>query len=152
MVLKMKIPPVVQLVLGALLAWFFAQYAKVFSFVISPYIPTLLCIVAGGFIGFAVLHFREHKTTVNPLDPSQTSDLVSVGVYQVTRNPMYVGMGLLLLAWCMWLGELSALVSVPVFVAAITKLQIEPEEQMLTKLFGGEYATYKRRVSRWLFF
>lgn len=97
-----------------------------------------------------LLAFRAARTTVNPLRPRRASALVTGGVYRVTRNPMYVGMALLLLAWAVWLSALLPFAGPMVFVLFITRFQIQPEERVLHQLFGKHYAEYAARVRRWL--
>lgn len=72
------------------------------------------------------------------------------GVYRATRNPMYVGLALLLLAWTVYLGAPLALLGVAAFVAYITRFQIVPEERVLAQKFGPEFGAYRSRVRRWL--
>lgn len=93
--------------------------------------------------------FHRHRTTVNPLAPGKASAVVQDGIYRYTRNPMYVGMALLLAAWAVWLGNPVALLVLPVFVAYITRFQIRPEEQALQAKFGADYTAYMARVRRW---
>jgi protein-S-isoprenylcysteine O-methyltransferase Ste14 len=76
--------------------------------------------------------------------------LVTTGVYRFTRNPMYLGLLLTLLAWAAFLFNPVALLFVPIFVLYINRFQIKPEEQVLSSLFGAEYMAYKGRVRRWL--
>ena len=97
-----------------------------------------------------VASFRRAQTTVNPLKPESTSSLVVSGVYRVSRNPMYVGMLLVLLGWGVLLSNVLALPIVPGFVLYMNRFQIGPEETVLAELFGEEYATYRSRVRRWL--
>lgn len=107
--------------------------------------------VAGIAIALAgVLAFRASRTTVNPLAPERASALVTGGVYRVTRNPMYVGMALLLMAWAVSLAAALPFVGVVVFVLFITRFQIVPEERALVRLFGDEFSIYAARVRRWL--
>lgn len=95
--------------------------------------------------------FRRHRTTVNPLSPHKASAVVQDGIYRFTRNPMYVGMALLLTAWSVWLGQpLGLLVVLPLFAAYITRFQIQPEERALQAKFGADYIAYMARVRRWL--
>lgn len=98
----------------------------------------------------SVLDFVRARTTINPLKPASSSALVTSGLYRVTRNPMYVGMALLLLAWTAWLGTPWALLGVAAFVAWITRLQIIPEERALAQRFGAEFEAYRQRVRRWI--
>jgi protein-S-isoprenylcysteine O-methyltransferase Ste14 len=102
------------------------------------------------FDGLGLLAFRAARTTINPMAPQRTRALVTGGVYRITRNPMYVGMALLLSAWAVALGSTWALAGPLGFMLFITRFQIRPEEQALHALFGETYAAYCRRVRRWL--
>lgn len=93
--------------------------------------------------------FRRHRTTVNPLAPGKASAVVQDGIYRYTRNPMYVGMALLLTAWALWLGHPLALLVLPGFVVYLTRFQIQPEERALQTKFGAAYTDYMARVRRW---
>lgn len=94
--------------------------------------------------------FRASRTTINPLKPQRTSALVTHGIYRFTRNPMYVGMCFLLLAWAVYLSALLPFAGPAIFVLYITRFQIKPEERVLGQLFGEQYAEYTSRVPRWL--
>lgn len=102
------------------------------------------------FLVSAVRLFSQRDTTINPLDPSKAEHLVVDGLYRVTRNPMYVGMVLLLVGWCLYLGALSAFAAVALFVLAMNELQIKPEERALTEKFGEQYQAYIQQVRRWV--
>ncbi len=94
--------------------------------------------------------FRQNHTTVNPLHPEQASTLVTEGLYRFTRNPMYLGLLIMLAGWSVYLGNLAALALLPLFVLVISRWQIVPEERVLEQKFGDEYLAYKRSVRRWL--
>jgi protein-S-isoprenylcysteine O-methyltransferase Ste14 len=109
--------------------------------------------VAAVGIAIAVAAFtrlRKAGTTVSPVDPSKATRLVTDGIFRVSRNPMYLGLLLLLIGWAVWLGSVSPLVVPPVFVVVITLVQILPEEQALNRNFGGQYVAYRRTVARWI--
>jgi protein-S-isoprenylcysteine O-methyltransferase Ste14 len=107
--------------------------------------------IAGPVFALAgIVSFRLARTTVNPLKPEKTSSLVNSGIYRVTRNPMYVGLFFVLVAWDVFLSSPWALLGVLAFVLYIGRFQIVPEERALSKLFGSEYADYQARVRRWL--
>ena len=63
---------------------------------------------------------------------------------------MYLGLSVTLLGWAVFLSNSLALLAVPVFVLYINRFQIDPEERVLSSLFGAEYAAYKEKVRRWL--
>ena len=149
--LELRVPPPVVALLMAAAMW------GVFFLVPPSSVPSLhvaaalgLAVVALAFSVSGVLAFGKAKTTKNPMRPEAASSLVVTGVYRVTRNPMYVGLGVLLLAWAVFLWSAWALVGPLAFVAYISRFQISPEERVLAKLFGAEYVAYKARVRRWL--
>src|SRR5690606_18496513 len=109
----------------------------------------VLLIVAGiGLAVYAAGLFARAGTPVVPFEHS--TRLVTGGVYQVTRNPMYVGLIAVLAGVALICGTAGALLPLPVFVWILTKQFIEGEEQFLEEIFGEDYLAYKRRVRRWL--
>jgi protein-S-isoprenylcysteine O-methyltransferase Ste14 len=104
-----------------------------------------LCLIAAAFV-----HFRRAKTTVNPMDPAKASRLVIGGVFQLSRNPMYLGLVLLLVGWAVWLGTATAWLIPPLFIVVVTRVQIVPEERALERLFGAQYLAYRKSVARWI--
>lgn len=98
----------------------------------------------------AAAAFFRAKTTVNPLAPQNSTTLVVTGLYRFSRNPMYLGMAILLTGWALWLGNPANAVFLILFVALITVLQIKPEEKALRDNFGDEYDAYCARVRRWI--
>ncbi|WP_210307157.1 methyltransferase family protein [Paenochrobactrum gallinarii] len=96
---------------------------------------------------------RRPSTTsspINPLRPETTSALVTTGIYRYSRNPMYVGFALFLLAFAVLLSSPGALLGVLGFVLYIDRFQILPEEQALNVLFGADFTNYCTQVRRWL--
>lgn len=98
----------------------------------------------------AFLEFRRANTTLNPHKPGSARALVTSGVYGWTRNPMYLGLSLLLLGWAVALGTLSPVLGILLFVALLQRVQIRPEEHALRLRFGEDYDHYRNRVNRWL--
>ena len=100
----------------------------------------------------AVLQFFRQKTTVHPMHPEKATALVTGGIYRITRNPMYLGMLLILIGFTFlghnWLGFLVP----PLFVLAINVFQIIPEEQALAELFGEQFEAFRKRTPRWFLF
>lgn len=99
---------------------------------------------------FAIWQFRQAKTTVNPLKPSKATSLVNAGIYQYTRNPMYLGNFMFLLVWLIWLGSLYGLLGLVFYVVYMNHFQIKPEEKALLVLFGDQYAAFCASVRRWI--
>ena len=107
--------------------------------------------LSGGILAFAgTRSFKRAQTTINPLRPTNASSLVTSGVYRFTRNPMYLGLLLLLLGWSVYLSSVVALVGPVFLVLYLGRFQIAPEERALTAKFGKDYLDYTSRVRRWL--
>lgn len=147
-----KIPPPVIALACAGLAWAMARYTPAFAYPLPGRLPIAALLVLSGFaldMG-GILVFRNAKTTISPLSPEKSTCIVQGGPYKFTRNPMYVGLAIFLLAYCVYLANPISLFSVLAFVAYITRFQIIPEERLLLSRFGQPYASYTRSVRRWL--
>ncbi|VEJ29982.1 Putative protein-S-isoprenylcysteine methyltransferase [Rothia dentocariosa] len=98
--------------------------------------------------GGAVIQTCPHHS--EPVRPERTVNIVSSGIYRLSRNPMYLGMACILTGWAVWLWQVQAVLGVVLFVAWITRFQIIPEERILTQKFGTEYRHYRQQVRRWV--
>jgi protein-S-isoprenylcysteine O-methyltransferase Ste14 len=104
----------------------------------------------GGLLlgGLAASRFRKHQTTIKP---GQVSNRLMIGgPYRLTRNPIYVGMVLVLAGVALLLGGIAAWFVLPVFTWLIARNVIPVEESMLEERFGQEYQDYRSRVRRWI--
>ncbi|HEX7046105.1 MAG TPA: isoprenylcysteine carboxylmethyltransferase family protein [Gammaproteobacteria bacterium] len=147
-----KVPPVIVVLVTGLLMWLLARFVPALSFFFpGVHIVAALITLAGIVVcALGVTAFRRAETTTNPLNPESASRLVVAGIYHYSRNPMYLGFALLLLAWGVFLGNLPALLAVPAFILYMNRFQIAPEERALDALFGEEYRAYRRSVARWM--
>ena len=144
-------PPGYALIIGFLM-WLLNQYFPVIHFIASPWNKLGLLMIVLAFsmdLSSLYLFFKKH-TTPSPFSPDKASSLVTKGLYKYTRNPMYVGLLVILTGYAIWLGAITPFLLLPVFYWLITNMQIKPEEAILEKKFGQEYLDYKHRVRRWL--
>ncbi|RFB05431.1 methyltransferase family protein [Parvularcula marina] len=148
--LELKIPPLLLMLLcGFGIFWFGASPDALTNWALL--IPGALTGVLGVILLVrAVRRFMAAKTTVNPHTPSKSSELVIEGEYRWTRNPMYLGMLLILIGLLIVLPSVTGGAIAASFFVYITRFQIMPEERLLEAQFGGEYREYKRRVRRWI--
>ena len=149
--LENKIPPPLVMLSSITVMWLLPGSHKVLS--ITD--PTLIIAVAMGVIGAliafsGVREFKGASTTVNPLKPDNASSLVTSGVFRFTRNPMYLGMVLVLLGNAVYLENLWSAVAILAFILFIDRLQIVPEERAMQSLFGTSFSDYCRDVRRWI--
>ncbi|MGF1546038.1 MAG: methyltransferase family protein [Thiotrichales bacterium] len=150
--LEHKVPPPIIGALVGLGMWWVAPLSPTLSVGVEARFAAVAVFVAVGlaFDLLGLLAFRASRTTVNPLTPERASALVTSGVYRVTRNPMYVGLFCLLLAWAAYLSALLSLAGPIVYALYVTRFQILPEERALHLLFGELYAIYTASVPRWV--
>lgn len=107
----------------------------------------VLAALALGLALWAVWTLARHRTAIEPRHVPRT--LVTTGPFAFSRNPIYLGMALLLAGWALWLGSLAALLAVPLFVAVVTRRFILAEERAIAARFPKEAARHRRRVRRW---
>jgi protein-S-isoprenylcysteine O-methyltransferase Ste14 len=152
--LELKIPPLLVLAIFVAIVIGIASLAPLHAFNVSftgQYLASAMLAAAGLVTAVAgVIEFRRSKTTVNPLTPQAATTVVASGIFAYSRNPMYVGMALVLLAVVVLSGSVVALLCVPAFCAYITQFQIKPEERMLEQVFEARYSAYMTQVRRWL--
>jgi len=144
-------PPVIAVMIGVLM-WWAQSFVPVVEVPAAPRIAvaTAIALVALVFDLAGLYAFRRARTSINPLHPARASALVVTGIYRVTRNPMYVGLLLLLVAWAVYLSSLWLLAGPLVFILYMNRFQIGVEERVLFERFPEEYAAYCSRVRRWL--
>ena len=92
--------------------------------------------------------FLRRGTAIIPFKPA--SCLVTTGIYRWTRNPMYLGIGLIYAGIAILLNSTLALILLPLVLVIIQTRVIAREEAYLERAFGGEYLAYKDRVRRWI--
>lgn len=150
--LEHRIPPPVVAALIGLAMWIAAPLGAALAVGATArhVVTAILLAVALAFDLAGLLAFRASRTTINPLRPERASTLVTAGIYRFTRNPMYVGLGLILLAWAVHLSAWLPFLGPLVYVLYINRFQIVPEERALRQSFGEPYVRYMARTRRWL--
>lgn len=149
--LELKIIPPIQFIISAGLMFslniLFPHFY--FSLQLNITITVVLVIVASLIGALALYDFHKHQTTFHPHTPEKTSKVVDSGIFAYSRNPMYVSLAVILVAFGVFLQNISSFIIVPIFIYYITRFQIIPEEKMLDKLFPNEYQAYCQKVNRW---
>lgn len=149
--LKLKIPPPVYMLAFAGLMWLLNKHFPISHWIIPPWNNIGLLTIGSAFLLdlTSLLLFVSKKTTPNPIRPDNTQHLVITGMYRFSRNPMYVGLTLLLFGWAIYLGSITPFLLLPFYPWLITVQQIRPEEIILEQKFGQNYLDYKQQVRRW---
>mgnify|MGYP001401110186 CR=1 FL=1 len=92
--------------------------------------------------------FKQRGTTVKPFEESTA--LIAEGVFSFSRNPMYLGMLLILAGAALLAGSAMPWIAVFIFALLMDRSFIAPEERMLESKFGEQFGQYKCQVRRWL--
>lgn len=150
--LELKIPPVVLALISAVFMRLVSAATPhlTFLFPTRTLVTGFMVFCGAGVIILGAISFRRAKTTLNPMNPAAASSLVVGGIYRITRNPMYFGILLMLLAWAVFLANPLSLILIVAFVAYMNRFQIVPEERALDALFQEKFKTYKNKVRRWI--
>jgi protein-S-isoprenylcysteine O-methyltransferase Ste14 len=150
--LELRVPPLAVFATAATLMWPLAHLYRPFAWSWSLRAGSALSLTTIGVITAlaGVAAFRRARTTLHPMQPDRASSLVNTGIYQVTRNPMYLGMLLVLAALAAGFGQPLAVLPVFGFVGYLNRFQINAEERAMAALFGEQYQAYRKRVRRWL--
>ena len=135
------------LVLVTLPLWYFSPAGTIL------YIPYQLigtiCIASGFVITMgAWLQFKKAQTAICPT--ADTSSLVTNGAYRICRNPMYLGMLLILGGIAFFMGAAQSFFAPAAFFIVMDKEFIPYEEEKLKKGFGDRFAGYMKQTRRWL--
>lgn len=144
-------PPLIALIVGACM-WLLARTGllPLPAFPFQAVFVGMLVAAGLGVMLLAAIQFNRLGTTVDPIHPERSSELVTGGIYRVTRNPMYLGDLLILLGWGVFLASVPALLASLLFVLWIDWVQIPREEAALRAQFGEAYDRYRQQVRRWV--
>lgn len=145
-----KILPTTYFFIGVCSILIFHFIIPVIQIIYMPWkLSGLVLIIVGIYLNLSAdNNFKRNSTTVKPFQESNA--LIVNGVFKFTRNPMYLGMTLILLGESILLGTLSSF-TVPVTFLLIMQYRfIKTEESMLKETFGEEYIKYQQRTRRWM--
>ena len=150
--LELKIPPLPLAIAFGVLMWAIDRWLPMQAerSLVRTVIAVATFGLAVGILIAAIMGFRKAKTTVDPMHPEAASAIVTTGIYRFTRNPMYLGFLLALIAWAVFLGNVVSALMPLLFVSYMNRFQIAPEERALHARFGAAYETYLRSVRRWI--
>ena len=97
-----------------------------------------------------VLKFKKSKTTINPIKFKKVNKLVTSGIYRYSRNPMYLGMLMIVISSSIFYLNIYSILTPLFFYLWINRFQIKREEVFLTEKFGEDYLSYKKKTRRWI--
>jgi len=150
--LKLKIPPVIVVLLCGALMWLTDRWLIIepLTFETNWWLYALFLIAGFWITSLGVRTFSSHQTTTHPQHLEKATVLVQSGIYRYSRNPMYLGMLLILLSGVFYFGNWATIIALPLYVWYMNRFQIIPEEEVMQQKFRGAYMEYKSQVRRWV--
>ena len=145
-----KIPPPILVLILTSLVYFSSTKLESIHLPYRQTVSVLILIIGLVVIISPVFDFIKSKTTVNPIKFQNVNRLVTTGIYRYSRNPMYLGMILIIISTTVYYLNFLSVFSPLIFYIWINKFQISREEIFLEGKFGNEYLKYKSKTRRWI--
>jgi protein-S-isoprenylcysteine O-methyltransferase Ste14 len=145
---KLLIPPVILFICVLLIVLFYFLVPE-YNLVPFPFNFSGLIVAFAGFVimGKSRDLFKKYETT---LDFKKSTHLIQEGIFLKTRNPMYMGMFLLLLGLGVCFSNLFSMLTSFLFLIMMQILFIQKEEKLMLESFGERYLDYRKQVRRWI--
>ena len=147
---KRKIIPPVYLAMTLVLMWLSHRYIPLYQYISEPvaYSGVILVLLGITVAAISAGMFKQADTGLEPF--SEATTLVTGGFFRISRNPIYMGLFLMLAGVAVLMGSIGALLPVPVFVLIIRNNFVLGEERFMESVFGQHYLDYKSKVRRWI--
>lgn len=128
---------------------------KKFPFSRALFETTLFLILGVVFISMgiiiflpALIKFFKTKNTLITIRPANS--LQTLGIYSISRNPMYLGMLSIYIGIAFFKGNYWTFMLIPIMIFVVTYFVILKEEKYLDRAFGVDYNSYRQKVRRWI--
>ena len=132
------------------LMWLSHRYIPLYQYISEPvaYSGVILVLLGITVAAISAGMFKQADTGLEPF--SEATTLVTGGFFRISRNPIYMGLFLMLAGVAVLMGSIGALLPVPVFVLIIRNNFVLGEERFMESVFGQHYLDYKSKVRRWI--
>tara|TARA_E500000178_G_scaffold68951_1_gene66489 strand:- start:85 stop:534 length:450 start_codon:yes stop_codon:yes gene_type:complete len=148
--MKNKIPPPIVTLFFGLCIYFSQEYFPESNLEFLTIFSYIFFFSGFSILILAVSLFKKQNTTINPIKIENASSLITSGVFEYSRNPMYLGMVMILLGIALMFNFIGGILFTLLFAIYITKYQIRPEEEVMERLFGEDFLKYKNSVRVWV--
>jgi protein-S-isoprenylcysteine O-methyltransferase Ste14 len=148
--LKIKIPPPLIVVFLTTLVYLSSNFIIGFELPFRTQISILLLLIGLSVLFIPVFQFFKSKTTINPQNFKNVNNLVSSGIFKISRNPMYLGMLIIIMSTVVYYFNYFSVLTPFIFYFWINEFQIKREEKKLEEKFGSDYKKYKSKTRRWI--
>lgn len=149
-----RIPPPVVGILTIIIGYVLGRFVPIMDDFLVPaparyFVGGAIVVIAGYVLGYLPIRLFE-SIEQDPKPWTSTPELIVVGPYKYTRNPMYLMMLLVCFGFSIILDEAWVLALTPVCALVVYATAIRHEEAYLEEKFGDSYREYKQSVRRWI--
>ena len=145
-----KIPPPIVVLILVVSTYFSSKKIDLIHIPFQTLISIFIVFVGILILLNPVLKFKKSKTTINPIKFKKVNKLVTSGIYKYSRNPMYLGLLMIVISSTIFYLNIYSILTPLFFYLWINRFQIKREEIFLTEKFGKEYLSYKNMTRRWI--
>ena len=145
-----KIPPPIVVLILVISTYFSSKKIDLIHIPFQTLISIFILFVGILILLNPVLKFKKSKTTINPIKFKKVKKLVTSGIYKYSRNPMYLGLLMIVISSTIFYLNIYSILTPLFFYLWINRFQIKREEIFLTEKFGKEYLSYKNTTRRWI--
>lgn len=141
-------PRIAMVILGVAAIWHWLVPLQPVRLFMSTHVAIALFAFGFGVMMWAWWQFQRHEVAICPTD--RTDYVITDGVYRFTRNPMYLGMILMLFGVAAYVGSLPFYIAAIVYFVLIDRTFCPYEENKLADAFGEQFDVYRSKVRRWI--
>ena len=146
----LKIPPPLLVLILVVSNYFSSKKIDLILFPNQEIASIIIFLIGMLILINPIFKFIKSKTTIDPIKFKKVNKLITSGIYRYSRNPMYLGLLMLVTSTSIFYLNIFSITTPVLFYCWINRFQIKREEIFLTKKFGKEYLLYKTKTRRWI--
>ena len=146
----LKIPPPILVLILVISNYFSSKKIDLINLPNQTLLSILMLFIGILILIIPVFNFVKSKTTIDPIKFKKVNNLVTSGIYKYSRNPMYLGLLMVIISTSIFFLTIISITTPFIFYFWINRFQIKREEIFLTKKFGQKYITYKSKTRKWI--
>ena len=146
----LKIPPPLLVLILVVSSFFSSKKINIILIPNQNIVSIIILLVGLLILIIPVSNFIKYKTTIDPIKFKKVNKLITSGIYKYSRNPMYLGLLMIVISSSILYLNIYSLTTPFLFYWWINRFQIKREEIFLTEKFGKEYLSYKTKTRRWI--
>ena len=145
-----KIPPPLLVLILVVFNYFSSKKIDLIHLPNQDFISIIILLIGMLILINPIFKFIKSKTTIDPIKFKKVNKLITSGIYKYSRNPMYLGLLMIVISTSIFYLNIFSITTPILFVCWINRFQIKREEIFLTEKFGKEYLVYMTKTRRWV--